>query len=150
MKTYVLEISQFVPHPIQEVFSFLGDPGSMELFVPLYLDLHFLTLRPVERKKGATFEYTLKIFGFKTHWTLMIQEYQPPKQIVGVQVKGPCVSWRHTQNFTTVVGGTIIEDRVEYVLPLGIVGQVLNHFFIRRELDSTFNYRSRVLEQIFA
>jgi len=44
--------------------------------------------------------------------------------------------------------GAIMDDRVEYALPLAPVGEVA-HFVVRRQLDRIFDYRRQVVAERF-
>jgi len=46
------------------------------------------------------------------------------------------------------VAGTRILDEVEYELPMGVLGTLGNALFVRRQMEATFAYRQRRLEEI--
>ena len=46
-------------------------------------------------------------------------------------------------------GGTEVRDAVEYGLPLGLLGRLAHLLLVRRKLETTFDYRHRVIEEIF-
>ena len=47
-------------------------------------------------------------------------------------------------------GGTLVEDRVEYELPLGPLGALGHSLFVRGELERIFRFRAQAIERIFA
>ena len=55
--------------------------------------------------------------------------------------------WRHRHSFEEVEDGTVISDRVEYALPLGVLGRVAQ-ILVARQLRGIFAYRQRALMQL--
>jgi ligand-binding SRPBCC domain-containing protein len=47
-----------------------------------------------------------------------------------------------------VIEGTLISDDVEYGVPFGPLGAVANAVFVRRQMEATFAYRQKRLEEI--
>ena len=67
------------------------------------------------------------------------------------QVKGPFAHWDHTHRVEPVGPSTcILEDRIEYLLPLGPIGNILGGSYVRRKLARMFDYRQRVTAQDIA
>jgi ligand-binding SRPBCC domain-containing protein len=42
-----------------------------------------------------------------------------------------------------------MEDLVSYKIPLGLLGKVANALFVRKRLEYIFDYRYKILEEIF-
>ena len=40
-------------------------------------------------------------------------------------------------------------DRVEYELPLGVLGRLAHRLFVRRQLEGIFRHRARVIAELF-
>jgi ligand-binding SRPBCC domain-containing protein len=149
LKTYTLERAQYVSRPLSEVFSFFGKPENLELLIPDSLDFRIVSPKPIEMKQGATIDCTLRLFGFRFDWTSFISEYVPPNRFVDVQVKGPYSRWEHTHMFSEMDDGTLIEDVVEYSLPYGLLGRWAHYAFVKKSLESIFDYRKLVIERLF-
>jgi ligand-binding SRPBCC domain-containing protein len=62
---------------------------------------------------------------------------------------GPYKLWHHTHEFKEENGGTLMIDRIIYQVPLGIVGDFLVGFLVKRDLEKIFNYRRDKITQIF-
>ena len=45
--------------------------------------------------------------------------------------------------------GIIAEDLIHYAVPFGPLGNLLNSIYIRNNLDNIFNYRNKVLDELF-
>ena len=67
-----------------------------------------------------------------------------------MQTKGPYKEWRHEHTFVEVEGGTLMRDRVQYELPLGILGTIAHRLIVARQLKEIFDYRARRIGKLFA
>lgn len=116
---------------------------------PPQLGFTILTPQPIEMKKGARIDYRIKLYGIPMKWKTVIDEYEPDDRFIDVQLKGPYAVWRHTHTFIDVEGGTELGDRVVYELPFGPLGRVVHAAFVRRQLAQIFDYRERVMRELF-
>ncbi len=146
---YVLERSQRVTTPRAEVFAFFADAANLERMTPPQLGFTILTPQPIAMKKGAQIDYRIKLYGIPMKWKTVIDEYDPDDSFIDVQLKGPYAIWRHTHTFADVEGGTELGDRVVYELPFGPLGRVVHAAFVRRQLAQIFDYRERVMRELF-
>jgi ligand-binding SRPBCC domain-containing protein len=111
------------------------------------MNFRIVTPRPIELRAGAMIEYRLKWRGIPLRWVSEIPEWEPPRRFVDVQVRGPYALWRHTHEFDSTKGGTLLRDHVEYALPLGPLGRLAHGLAVRRNLEAIFAYRAeRVAE----
>lgn len=79
-------------------------------------------------------------------WVAWHAAYDPPESFTDVMASGPLRSWRHDHRFTdTPEGGTRIVDHVEFELPLGLSGAL-----VERRLRAVFAYRERQLRDDLA
>ncbi|MFN2240206.1 MAG: cyclase, partial [Thermoanaerobaculia bacterium] len=47
-------------------------------------------------------------------------------------------------------GKVLVTDRVDYELPLGVVGRLAGGFWVRRQLRRIFDYRTEIIRREFA
>lgn len=146
---YVLERQQWVPASLDEVFRFFSEAGNLELLTPQWLRFQILTPLPISMFPGTLINYRLHWHGIPMRWRTEITVWQPPHAFEDVQLKGPYKLWRHIHRFEAVDGGTLILDRVEYLLPFGAVGRMVHAFSVRRNVQSIFEFREQKVEQIF-
>ncbi len=149
MQTNHLDRTQTIPAPIEDVFPFFQQPANLERLTPPMLGMHILTPEPAPMHPGAIIDYIVKIRGLPMRWTTCISEYDPPHRFVDVQLRGPYSFWHHTHEFRSVDEGTEVIDRVRYLVPFGPLGQIAHALMIRRDIESIFDYRRKVLEDIF-
>lgn len=65
------------------------------------------------------------------------------------QIEGPFKYWSHEHIFERDPKGTWIRDRVDYALPLGILGVWANSLVVKRSLEQMFAFRKNEFEKIF-
>lgn len=150
MTTHVLERTQHLPRPRDEVFAFFADAHNLERITPPSLRFRILTPDPIELGPGALIEYRLSLFGVPFGWRTIIEAYEPGRRFVDVQLAGPYRRWRHVHEFEDARGGTLMRDRVEYELPLGPLGRLAHALLVRRQLRAIFDFRREVVGAIFA
>lgn len=146
---YRLERVTFIPSSQREVFAFFSEAENLEKLTPSFLGFEIMTPRPIEMKAGTLIDYKLKLFGFPLRWRTRIEEFEPIRHFVDVQLSGPYRLWHHRHEFKTVPGGTEMRDRVDYELPFGLLGRITRALFVRRTLERIFDYRSSVIGQTF-
>jgi ligand-binding SRPBCC domain-containing protein len=149
MKICTLQTEQFVARALPEVFEFFSRPENLARITPPSLGFVILTPSPIEMRAGTRIDYTIRIAGMPLRWRTLISVYDPPNRFVDEQLKGPYAYWHHTHRFSSVQGGTIINDTIRYALPFGLLGLLAHWLFVRRKLDRIFSYRKTIVEKIF-
>ena len=148
MKEYVIERSSRVPRCLPEVFSFFATAENLERLTPPELGFRIRSEVPIVMRPGALIVYTIKLYGIPMNWLTEITRWNPPYAFEDSQLTGPYEKWVHSHRFVEDNGDTIIEDRVVYALPFGMLGR-LAHPLVKRQLKRIFDYRNAALEQIF-
>lgn len=149
MADHILESRLWLPRPRAEVFQFFADPASLAAVTPRWLGFRLLSSSSVPLEAGAVFDCRIRWLGVPIRWRTLIREYDPPYRFVDVQVLGPYARWEHRHLFREERGGTWVEDRITYRLPLGAVGRLLHSACVARQLRAIFDYRRRRLEEMF-
>ncbi len=149
MKTYEFTAGQWVPRPIEEVFAFFTDAGNLEEITPPWLKFEIVTPRPIAMRAGTLIDYKLRFHGVPMKWRTEITAWDPPHSFQDIQLRGPYALWRHTHTFESVDNGTRLHDRVEYAIPLGFVGQIVNAISVKKNVQSIFEYRNARIRERF-
>lgn len=140
-RIHILERSQRIARPLEEVFPFYADAGNLERITPPWLGFEVTTPQPLEMKIGALISYRLRLHGVPVSWRTRIEAWDPPHRFIDAQLSGPYTLWHHTHTFRADgEGATILGDRVRYVIPFGPLGQ-LARTFVNRDLEQIFDYR---------
>jgi len=132
---------QYLPWKPEIIFSFFSHAGNLARITPPTLGFEILSGTSDKIEKGSEIIYRLKIHGVPVNWKTVIQEWAPPHKFVDVQAEGPYKIWEHTHEFKPFGTGTLMTDRVRYVLPLGFLGNLLGGPFVRSEIERIFQYR---------
>ncbi len=66
--------------------------------------------------------------------TMAVGEHDPPHRLVDVMVSGPFRSFVHVHEFDTAGEGTLMRDTLEWEMPFGIAGCVVDRIFLERHL----------------
>jgi ligand-binding SRPBCC domain-containing protein len=138
---HILERQQVVPLPRSEVFRFFADPRNLEAITPDFLRFRILPPVPSTLQVDSRIDYRLSLFGVPFRWRTRIAAWHPGERFVDVQERGPYALWLHTHAFRDVEGGTQVSDRVEYALPLGVIGEVAHPLMVSRTLARIFDHR---------
>lgn len=92
--------------------------------------------------------YALRVHGIPLRWLTEIERWNPPFEFIDVQAHGPYRLWRHTHRFREGRGGVSIEDTVEYALPLGVLGRLVNRLLLAGDLAIIFDYRTERVQAL--
>ena len=145
-----IDAEQWVPRPIDEVFVFFSDAFNLESITPPRVHFHVITSRPIELKSGALINYKMRLNGIPLKWTTRIETWDPPHEFSDIQLSGPYKLWSHTHTFSTKNGGTTMTDHVDYELPLGPLGELVHKAWVRRDVESIFAYREKIIRERFS
>jgi len=149
VKIYKLEREQLIRRPVEEVFSFFENAENLSKITPSNLGFKIMTPLPIAMKAGTLIDYTIKILGLRVHWRTLISDYNPPHYFTDEQLMGPYSFWHHRHEFVSTTEGTLIQDTVNYALPLGIIGLLVHTLFVKRQLQSIFDFRTSAINAIF-
>ena len=146
--TWVLRGSQSVSTPLREVFPFFADAANLERITPPELRFEISTPTPIAMRAGAVIDYRIHLFGVPIRWRTLISEWEPPFEFVDVQSRGPYAEWVHRHRFSpTSDGGTLVEDRVRFRLPLSYLG-LAGFPLVKRQLRRIFSYRHDAIARL--
>lgn len=143
----VLEASQWVSAPLEEVFEFFSRPENLERLTPSRLKFSMRTDGPLDMREGLEITYRLRVHGIPLTWVSRVPVWNPPHRFQDIQVKGPYKRWVHTHTFEDENGGTRIRDRVEYRVP---GGRLVEKVLVRRDLRKIFSFRHAKVTELFA
>jgi uncharacterized protein (TIGR01777 family) len=146
----VFRKSSRLPESAERVYEWHALPGALERLTPGWEPIEL-----VERSGGigegdrAVLRVGLGPVGVT--WVAEHRDNVPGRQFRDVQVEGPFARWEHTHRFDPIEdGGSVLEDRIEYALPLEPVSDWLAAGSVRDRLDRTFAFRHRVLARDLA
>lgn len=147
----LLERKQFIPISLNEAWNFFSDPGNLSRITPP--EMGFLATTPVFSGPvypGMIIAYIVKpILSIPVRWVTEITQVIHLEYFIDDQRVGPYKLWHHQHFFKEVEGGVEMTDIVHYQAPFGIIGKLAELLFINKKVKSIFDYRNRVLSDIF-
>jgi ligand-binding SRPBCC domain-containing protein len=150
MKVYTLKTVQNLKISLDEAWSFFSDPNNLKKITPNHLGFHITNDIPDKMHPGMLITYKLSpIKGFPVTWVTEITQVSEPNYFIDNQRFGPYSMWHHQHFFKEIEGGVEMIDLIHYVVPFGILGQIANSLFVRRQLNGIFAYRKKVLKELF-
>ena len=88
----------------------------------------------------------MKMGPMRRVWVAEHQEWEPPVYFTDAQIEGPFKYFKHTHRMESKgTNECVLEDRIEYLLPMGRLGQMLGAGMARKKLQQTFTYRHDTL-----
>jgi NADH dehydrogenase len=145
-----LTASQTVDRPLAEVFAFFSKPENLARITPPALGFEQRS-SDLEMRAGLEIDHRIRpLLGIPVGWRTRITAYDPPHSFVDVQLSGPYRRWEHVHRFTSVPGGTRVDDDVTYELALGPLGDLAHRVAVREQQLAIFRHRARAVETIFA
>ncbi len=144
-----LEMAQWLPRPVGEVFPFFSDAYNLERLTPGILRFEVLTPRPIVMRSGALIDYKLRVRGVPIRWRTEILEWDPPRGFVDTQLRGPYALWHHTHRFESRDGGTLCTDVVRYRPRGWLLAGLVNRLLVERDVRAIFAYRAARLGEVF-
>ena len=148
MAVHVLRCRQRLERPLDEVFAFFAAAHNLERITPPWLRFEVRTPEPVRMEVGAVIDYRLHYHGVPLGWTSQIEVWEPGRQFVDRQLRGPYGLWHHRHTFSEQAAGTVIEDEVHYAAPFGVLGELAQPLFVERDLRRIFDYRQQAVRHI--
>jgi uncharacterized protein len=130
----------------ERVFAFHESPGALQRLTPPWEPVEFLE-RPANIKDGARAVLRVGPWPFRQRWVLEHRGYVAGREFSDVQISGPFRSWKHTHRMMPLSpSACLLEDRIEYELPFGALGEWLAGWYVQRKLKRLFDFRHAVTE----
>ncbi|MCF8244522.1 MAG: SRPBCC family protein [Saprospiraceae bacterium] len=105
---------------------------------------------PSETYPGLFITYKVKpLLGIPMTWVTEITQVREQAYFVDEQRLGPYRIWHHQHHFKAVKGGVEMIDIVDYRLPLGPIGVLLQKIMVGEMLINIFDYRRKRLVELF-
>ncbi|MGB8320640.1 MAG: SRPBCC family protein [Ignavibacteriaceae bacterium] len=146
-----MERSQKIPGTIEKVWDFISSPSNLEKITPSYMGFKITGNNlPGKIYPGLIIRYKLSpLLGIKITWVTEITHVKEKEFFVDEQRVGPYSIWHHQHKIEAVKNGVLMTDIVTYKPPFGILGRLSNQLFIKKRLESIFDFRKSALEKIY-
>ncbi len=139
-----------IPASADELFNWHEAPGAFERLTPPWERVRILS-RQGGIRDGATVSLEVGPWPFSMRWDLQHRDYERGRSFSDVQVKGPFRHWKHVHRMISQgPHSSLLEDTIEYALPLGWLGALVGGPIVVRKLRRMFDYRHEVTLGAFA
>ena len=150
MSVHRLYRDQFIPESLKNVWSYFCDPCNLNEMTPPEMNFEIITNPLAMMFEGQIIEYRVEfIKGLRSIWVTEIAHVRETSYFVDEQRIGPYRFWYHQHFFESVAGGTRMIDDVTYSIGFGLVGKILNDFWIKNKLENIFNFRAKKINDLF-
>ena len=150
MKTELFIHRSRIEAPAAEVYAWHTLPEALERLTPPGEHIEVIE-RTGGIERGARVVLRFGRWPFRQRWVAEHQDFEEGRYFSDVQVSGPFAYWKHTHTFEPDgPEACILEDRVEYALPFGLLGKMIAGKFVRRKIEEMFEYRHTVTARLIA
>lgn len=150
MNRHVFERKQVLPISLDQAWSFFSDPRNLSRITPPSMDFKIISSVPENIFEGLQVEYTVKpLLGIPIKWVSLIEGVKAPYEFVDLQLQGPYRYWHHWHRFSEVSGGILMEDIIDYEIPMDWLLPWLNKNLVIKQLNGIFEYRRKILTELF-
>lgn len=141
---------QTLPISLDEAWAFFSDPRNLAQITPRDMNLIPTSPLPDHTYPGMLITYKVKpLLGIPMLWVTEITHVREREFFVDEQRMGPYRIWHHQHHFKAVKGGVEMTDIVDYRVPGGPFGLLLNKIMIGKKVEGIFEYRRNKLIEMF-
>ncbi len=145
MKKETLIFRSTLNAPASDVFQWHENPGAFERYNPPWDPVEVVE-RKGTIKPGDKTVIRMKMGPLSQEWVAEHTEYEPGRKFRDIMVTGPFAHWDHTHLVEPVADDTsMLEDRIEYAVPLGSFGHFFGNSMVKEKLKSVFSYRHETI-----
>ena len=151
MAFYQLHKEQQIPASIEAVWDFISSPKNLKDITPDYMGFEITSPNlPDKMYEGMIISYKVHpILGIPLTWVTEITHVYDLQFFVDEQRIGPYSLWHHQHHIRPIDGGVHMTDIVTYQPPMAFLGAIANSLFIKKQLESIFDYRFGAIERKF-
>ena len=151
MATHSIKTVQKIPSSLENVWEFFSSHDNLQTITPLDMNFEVISKHHGEKLyAGQVIEYKVCPFlKIPFYWMTEITHVKAKEYFIDEQRKGPYALWHHQHHFKEIDGGVEMTDIVHYKNPLGIIGDVANSLFVKKQLKKIFEFRFQKVEEVF-
>ena len=143
--------TQVIKADINQIWEFISSPKNLKKITPKHMGFEITSDNKEEKMyAGMIISYIVKpMLNIPLKWVTEITHVKEKKYFVDEQRVGPYKMWHHEHIFEIKKEGVLMTDIISYVPPFGILGTIANLMFIKKRVNTIFDYRNIILEKMF-
>jgi ligand-binding SRPBCC domain-containing protein len=147
---YQFSSVQYLKTDLKSIWKFASSPKNLTKITPDYMSFNITSNIKDQIYPGMIISYNVSpILKIKLNWVTEITHVVENKYFIDEQRIGPYSLWHH-QHFFEADGDEVkMTDIVTYKPPFGLIGRLANKLFIKKQLESIFEFRRSKMNQIF-
>jgi ligand-binding SRPBCC domain-containing protein len=151
MAAHSIKTVQKIPISLDKAWDFFSNPANLQAITPDNMGFKVISKHHGDTMyAGQIIEYSVKpLFGIPVYWMTEITQVKDKQFFIDEQRYGPYSLWHHQHHFKAIQGGVEMTDIVHYKNPFRALGRIANTLFVKKKLDSIFNYRFQKVEELF-
>lgn len=150
MKMHRISTEQILPISLDEAWDFFSTPDNLNEITPEDMSFKILSGSGERTFAGQIISYKVRpLFNIPLSWVTEIVQVVEGKYFIDEQRFGPYKFWHHRHHFEAHPDGVLMKDTLHYVLPFGILGEIMGSIFIHDKVKGIFSYREEKLKQLF-
>ncbi|MBT8036455.1 MAG: SRPBCC family protein [Verrucomicrobiae bacterium] len=147
---YQLHRTQLLDTTLESAWEFFSSPRNLDRLTPKSVGFKITHCSSETMHPGQIIGYKIKVAPWVwLTWLTEITFVTEKESFIDDQRIGPYKIWHHTHHFQETDDGVIMTDTVVYVMPFGILGQIVHALFVKRQLNHIFDERKRLTDAIF-
>jgi len=129
-----------------KVFEFLTDPKNLPELLKKDIDVGIENIK-AEVVRDSTFSFSMTRFGFSQQIKMCVLEVHKDSLLTYKLTQSLFDKWVHTMKFEDSEHGTLVTDIVEYQLPMGLLGYLLDDLWLKRDMTRVLENRLILADQ---
>ena len=147
---YQFSSVQYLNTDLKSVWEFASSPKNLKKITPDYMLFNITSNNKDKIYPGMIISYNVApILNIKLNWVTEITQVYENKYFIDEQRVGPYSLWHHQHLFELEDDKVKMTDIVTYKPPFGLLGRIANSLFIKKQLESIFEFRRNKLDQLF-
>lgn len=135
---------------LDDAWDFFSNPANLKTITPDHMGFDITSPIDEEIYEGMIITYEVTpMLNLPLKWMTEISHVKKPFYFVDNQLYGPYKVWHHQHHFTQTDQGVLMQDIVNYVVPLRGIGSLLDRWYIRNQVENIFNHRYKILDKHF-
>jgi len=140
-----------LPISVEEAWNFFSNPRNLQKITPENMGFNITSEFFKEKMyAGQIITYIVSpMLGIKMNWMTEITQVKDKEFFIDEQRVGPYKIWHHQHHFKAIDGGVEMTDIIDYVVPLGFLGRLVEPILVRGKLKEIFDYREVKMDEMF-